>query len=73
LKKIWTYLVIFSLEKLISAQEDMKIKKNTFTTLILELFCQSIANCRKLKIKKSTSPTEDLPQLYLTIDMSTLA
>jgi hypothetical protein len=35
----------------------MKIKKNTFTTLVLELFFPSIANCRKLKIQKSTSPT----------------
>jgi hypothetical protein len=29
----------------------MKIKKNTFSTLVLELFFPSIANCRKLKIK----------------------
>jgi hypothetical protein len=38
----------------------MKIKKNTFSTLVLELFFPSIANCRKLKIQKiqkSTSPT----------------
>jgi hypothetical protein len=38
----------------------MKIKKNTFSTLLFELFFQSIANFRKLKIKKiqkSTSPT----------------
>jgi hypothetical protein len=28
----------------------MKIKKNTFATLVLELFFQSIAHCRKLKI-----------------------
>jgi hypothetical protein len=37
----------------------MKIKKNIFSTLVLELFFQSIANCRKMKIKKiqkSTSP-----------------
>jgi hypothetical protein len=26
----------------------MKIKKNTFSTLVLELFFPSIANCRKL-------------------------
>jgi hypothetical protein len=30
----------------------MKIKKYTISTLVLELFFQSIANCRKLKIKK---------------------
>jgi hypothetical protein len=38
----------------------MKIKKNAFSTFVLELFFPSIANCRKLKIKKiqkSTSPT----------------
>jgi hypothetical protein len=34
----------------------MKIKKNTFSTLVLELFFLSIANCKKLKIQKSTSP-----------------
>jgi hypothetical protein len=35
-------------------------KKNTFSTLVLELFFPSIANCKKLKIKniqKLTSPT----------------
>jgi hypothetical protein len=26
----------------------MKIKKNTFSTLVLELFFPSIANCKKL-------------------------
>jgi hypothetical protein len=31
----------------------MKIKKNTFCTLVLELFFPSIANCRKLKIQKN--------------------
>jgi hypothetical protein len=31
----------------------MKIKKNTFSTLVLELFSPSIANCRKLKIQKN--------------------
>jgi hypothetical protein len=35
----------------------MKIKKNTFSTFVLELFFPSIANCKKLKIQKSTSPT----------------
>jgi hypothetical protein len=38
----------------------MKIKKNNFSTLVLELFFPSIANGKKLKIqkiKKSTSPT----------------
>jgi hypothetical protein len=34
----------------------MKIKKNTFSTLVLELFFPTIANCKKLKIQKSTSP-----------------
>jgi hypothetical protein len=31
----------------------MKIKKNTFSTFVLELFSPSIANCRKLKIQKN--------------------
>jgi hypothetical protein len=35
----------------------MKIKKNTFSTLVLELFFQSIANCRILKIKKIQKST----------------
>jgi hypothetical protein len=42
----------------------MKIKKNTFSTLVLELFFPSIANCKKLKIQKiqkSTSPTGQAP------------
>jgi hypothetical protein len=34
----------------------MKIKKNTFYTLVLELFFPSTANCRKLKIKKNPPP-----------------
>jgi hypothetical protein len=37
----------------------MKIKKNTFTTLVLELFFPSTANCRKLKIQKN--PKIDFP------------
>jgi hypothetical protein len=37
----------------------MKIKKNTFSTLVLELFFPSIANCRKLKIQKN--PKIDFP------------
>jgi hypothetical protein len=40
----------------------MKIKKNTFFTLVLELFFPSIANCKKLKIlkiQKSTSPNAE--------------
>jgi hypothetical protein len=40
----------------------MKIKKNTFSTLVLELFFPLIANCKKLKIQKiqkSTSPTAE--------------
>jgi hypothetical protein len=32
----------------------MKIKKNTFCTLVLELFFPSTANCRKLKIPKKS-------------------
>jgi hypothetical protein len=36
----------------------MKIKKNTFSTLVLELLFPSIANCRKLEIKNR------LPLLY---------
>jgi hypothetical protein len=38
----------------------MKIKKNTFSTLVLELRFTTIANCKKLKIQKiqkSTSPS----------------
>jgi hypothetical protein len=38
----------------------MKIKKNTFSTLVLELFFPSIANCRKLKIQKN--PKTDFPK-----------
>jgi hypothetical protein len=37
----------------------MKIKKNTFSSLVLELFFPSIANCRKLKIQKN--PKIDFP------------
>jgi hypothetical protein len=37
----------------------MKIKKNTFSTLVLELFFPSTANCRKLKIQKN--PKIDFP------------
>jgi hypothetical protein len=48
----------------------MKIKKNTFSTLVLELFFPSIANCKKLKIQKiqkSTSPTgQELHKRYGT-------
>jgi hypothetical protein len=38
-------------------------KENTFSTLVLDLFFPSIANCKKLniqKIQKSTSPTVHL-------------
>jgi hypothetical protein len=35
----------------------MKIKKNTFSTLVLELFFQSIANCKILKIQKNQKST----------------
>jgi hypothetical protein len=41
----------------------MKIKKNTFSTLVLELFFPSVANCRKLKIQKN--PKIDFP--YCTV------
>jgi hypothetical protein len=37
----------------------MKIQKNTFSTLVLELFSPPIANCRKLKIQKN--PKIDFP------------
>jgi hypothetical protein len=50
----------------------MKIKKNTFCTLVLELFFPSTANCRKLKIqKKKTKSTSPTPQAYETIPLST--
>jgi hypothetical protein len=42
----------------------MKIMKNTFSTLVFELFLPSIENCRKLKIQKIqklTSPTGHVP------------
>jgi hypothetical protein len=41
----------------------MKIKKNTFCTLVFELFFPSTANCRKLKIQKN--PKIDFP--YCTV------
>jgi hypothetical protein len=37
----------------------MKIKKNVFSTLVLELFFPSIADCRKFKIQKN--PKIDFP------------
>jgi hypothetical protein len=37
----------------------MKIKKNTFSTFVLELVFPSVANCTELKIQKSTSPIEE--------------
>jgi hypothetical protein len=46
--------VIFSFKKLRIGRHE--IKKNTFSTLVLELFCQSIATCKKLIIQKSTPP-----------------
>jgi hypothetical protein len=49
----------------------MKIKKNTVSTLVLELFFPSIANCRKLKIQKSTSPNGE-PTNRLLPNKSTL-
>jgi hypothetical protein len=44
----------------------MKIKKNTFSTLVLELFFPSIANCKKLKIQKIQKSTSPTPQLHPT-------
>jgi hypothetical protein len=49
-KKIGPYIVIFfSLffvpKKLISGQKDKKIKKNAFSTMVLEFFCQSKFSC----------------------------
>jgi hypothetical protein len=41
----------------------MKIKKNTFCSLVLELFFPSTANWRKLKIQKN--PKIDFP--YCTV------
>jgi hypothetical protein len=35
----------------------MKIKKNTVSTLVLELFSPSIATCGKLKIQKNPKST----------------
>jgi hypothetical protein len=43
----------------------MKIKKNAFSTFVLELFFPSIANCRKLKIQKN--PKIDFPYCTGTI------
>jgi hypothetical protein len=37
----------------------MKIKKNTLCTLVLELFFPSIANSRKLKIKKKPKKSKN--------------
>jgi hypothetical protein len=48
----------------------MKIKENTFSTLVLELFFLSIANCKKLKIQKiqkSTSPNVHFCVLLCTV------
>jgi hypothetical protein len=35
----------------------MKIKKNAFSTLVLELFCQSKSKCYRLKIQKVQKAT----------------
>jgi hypothetical protein len=62
-------------KKLISAKDDMKIKKNSFSTLALELFFQSIANCMKLKIQKiqkSTSLIRSLPDKKIICRSPTL-
>jgi hypothetical protein len=45
----------------------MKIKKNTFSPLVLELFFPSIANCKKLKIQKIQKSTFPIVELY-TVD-----
>jgi hypothetical protein len=42
----------------------MKLKKNTFSTFVLELFFQSIANCKKLKIQQIEKSTSPIPQPY---------
>jgi hypothetical protein len=47
----------------------MKIKKNTFSTLALELFFPSIANCRKLKIQKIQKSTSPSAYKYLKIEL----
>jgi hypothetical protein len=52
------YLVIFSFKKLISALEDMKTKKNTFSTLVYKLIFQSIAK----KIESPKNPKIDFPK-----------
>jgi hypothetical protein len=54
----------------------MKIKKNTFSTLVLELFFPSIANCKKLKIQKiqkSTSPIAQPLQFSINTQQYTSA
>jgi hypothetical protein len=45
----------------------MKIKKNTFSTSVLELFFPSIANCKKLKIQKiqKLSSPKGHPRYYV--------
>jgi hypothetical protein len=45
--------------KFISSQEDMKIKKNAFSTLILEFFCRYKFSCNILK--NSKNPKIDFP------------
>jgi hypothetical protein len=44
----------------------MKIKKKTFSTLVLELFFPSIANYMKLKIQKN--PKIDFPYCAQYVD-----
>jgi uncharacterized protein YbcC (UPF0753/DUF2309 family) len=46
----------------------MKIKKNVFSTLVLESFCQSKFSCKRLKIQKiqkSTPPTAEPEHHFL--------
>jgi hypothetical protein len=47
----------------------MKTKKNTFSTLVLELFFPSIANCKKLKIRKIQKSTSPIGQVFEYCDL----
>jgi hypothetical protein len=54
LDPIMCIFFFFGPEKLISGQEDMKIKKNALPTLVLEFFCQSKSSCYILEIQKKS-------------------
>jgi hypothetical protein len=43
--------------------EDMKIKKNAFSTLVLEFFCQSKFSGKRSKIQKIQNSTPPIVQL----------